>query len=470
MVRKIIEDIRPNKGTRKIPSEKEIILPVKLISKQEDYREIREKGDEREEEQEKDIKEEKKESTIEQYFKNKASLKQRLQRTPQAKTKSPVLHKFTLVLFIFVIIAGVIYWGGENFQKADVTITSKHQLITYKGKQFVAIQDSNSDSINFEIMITTDKKLKNVTFSEPKEVSVKAQGSITLYNEYSAKPEKIIAGTFLSDNNGKAYNTDTVVTIPGYKLDNNKKIIPGVASVNITAFLPGDAYNGSPTDFHINAFKETKKYTKIYGKLKSPIEGGASGQVYTMNNLDKNKANLLAQTSFKEDLLREVGALVPPGYILYPNALTFSYKIGDNILSKTTNSEIEMEGTLSVVLLKEKSLMDNIIKISLPNIKGDELKEIKISDLEDLTFNFTNKDQSITKDLTSIPFSLSGDIDAIWNPDIELLKTKLLGVNKNDVLSIFRQDPGIASALVKIFPPWFKYIPNDLSKINILVD
>jgi len=139
-------------------------------------------------------------------------------------------------------------------------------------------------------------------------------------------------------------------------------------------------------------------------------------------------------------------------------------------LSKTSDTEIEMEGILSVVLLKEKSLMDNIIKISLPDIKGDELKEIKISDLSKLSFNFTNKEQLITKDMSSISFALSGDITAIWNPDVELLKTRLIRIHKNNVLSIFRQDPGIASALLKIFPPWQKYIPNDLSKINVIVN
>jgi len=395
---------------------------------------------------------------------------QRLERTPQIKTKPKILHKSTLIIFILSIIVGGIYWGGDIFSKIDITITSKHQLITYKNKQFVASKELNDDSINFEIMIVSDKKIKNITLTDSKDVSIKAKGSITLYNEFSSNPQKILAETFLSDNNGKAYKTDTVVTIPGYKIDKNKKIIPGQASVNITAFLPGEAYNGSPTDFHINSFKETTKYNKIYGKLKSPLVGGALGLIYILNDSDRTAIDIIAQSSFKEDLLKQVEALVPPGYILYPNALTFSYTVGDNVLSKTSNGEIEIEGTLSVVLLKEKSLMDNIIKISLPDIKGDELREIKISDLSKLSFNFMNKEQPITKDMSSLSFSLTGDIDAVWNPDVELLKTKLLGAPKNNVLPIFRQDPGIASALLKIFPPWQKYIPNDSSKINIIVD
>jgi len=97
----------------------------------------------------------------------------------------------------------------------------------------------------------------------------------------------------------------------------------------------------------------------------------------------------------------------------------------------------------------------------------DELKEIKILDLDKLSFSFVNKDQVITKDITSVPFILSGNAEAIWYPDLELLKTKLVGIRKSEVLPIFKQDKGISSAIVKIFPPWQRYIPSDISNINM---
>lgn len=460
MGRIIIEDMRFNKRERKIPSIKEVVLSPKLITPLDDYKEKKEEIKEVED---------KKESKILEYFKNKSLNKQRFQIPPQIKTKPKILHKFTFIVFILSIIVGGIYWGGNIFQRANITITSKHQIITSHNKQFIASKDSNSNLINFEIMIISDKKLKNIILTKSKDVSIKAEGSITLYNEFSTKKELLSAGTFLSDNDGKAYKINNTVTIPGYKID-NKKIIPGQVVVNISSFLAGETYNGTPPDFYINSFKGTNKYNKIYGKLKSPLVGGASGLVYILDDRSKSNIDDIAQSSFKEDLLKQVKALVPPEYILYPDASIFSYKIGDNILSKTPEAEVPIEGFLSVVLLKEKSLIFNIIKNSLPGISSNELKEITISDLNKLSFSFVNKNQLITKSMNSVAFSFSGDVNAIWNPDEDILKTKLLGVNKNNVLSIFRQDPGISSALVKIFPPWQKYIPNDLSKINIIVD
>lgn len=383
------------------------------------------------------------------------------------ETKPKAVNKFIIFLLILSIFIGGVYLTLEIFQRVDVIITHKTKIINYKNKQFFISKNLNDNDVNFEIMIVSDKKLANIKLSESKEVSIKATGSIILNNEFSTKSEKLPSGTFLTDENGKTYKTNNSILIPGYKTE-NKKIVPGEVTVNITSFLPGEIYNGNPANFYVNSFKGTSKYNKIYGELKSPLVGGASGLVYVLDDSNKNDITKIAQTSLKENLFRKVRSLVPVGYILYPDAVNFSYKKLDNMLSKSPETQIEIEATLSAILLKEKSLEDVIIKTSFPEIRYDELKEIKILDLDKLSFSFINKDQMITKDINLIPFTLSGDLNIRWNPDLETLKTKLVGINKNDILSIFQKDPGIMSGIVKFFPPWQKYVPDDLSRIHII--
>ena len=480
MARLILEDMKLNKGRRPTVIKKDDVVPspAQVREEIESHKEVKQK-----EPKERPVKEEKdevkveinkeehiEESKIDEFIKSERKSIKKLSSTPIVKRKSKVIHKPVLFMFFLCVIVGAIYLSGNNFKKADIEITPKHQLITYKDKQFTAGKDESSSNVNFEIMITPNKKSVEVILTDSKEVSIKAEGSITLYNEFSTKAEKLSAGAFLSDNTGKTYKTNSTVSIPGYKTV-DKKIVPGQVIVKITSFLPGDAYNGSPTDFNISSFKGTAKYKKIYGKLKSPLIGGASGVVYVLDDRSKKNIDNIANTSFKNDLLAQVKTLVPPGYIIYPGALTFSYDGIENVLSKTSQANVEINGTLAVVILKEKSLMDNIIKISLPNItKANELKEIQILDLNKLTFNFTDKEQVITKEINNVTFTLSGVVDAIWQPDVNTLKAKLTGINKNDVLTVFRQDPGVASALVKIFPPWQKYIPDDPSKINLHIE
>lgn len=106
-----------------------------------------------------------------------------------------------------------------------MTISAKHDLIEYKNKQFNANKDITGKGVSFEIMIESDKA-KDFVLTESKEVSNKASGVITLYNEFSTKAEKLVAGTYISDQDGKAYRLNNSVAIPGYKIDKLNKI-PG---------------------------------------------------------------------------------------------------------------------------------------------------------------------------------------------------------------------------------------------------
>lgn len=203
--------------------------------------------------------------------------------------------------------------------------------------------------------------------------------------------------------------------------------------------------------------------------MEEPFKGGASGLVYYLNDENKRFIKEVVESSLKNDLINQVKAELPKGYILYNDASNFSYKIDDDILSISKEAKIDVYGYLSVVILNENSLIKAIMKNYLPAVSNEnEIKEIKLSGLNDLSFSFKEKDFVITKDVEKVEFSLDGILDAIWYPDLENLKNKLLGINKNDVSNIFKQDPGIASAIVKIFPPWKNVLPNNILRINMI--
>jgi hypothetical protein len=406
---------------------------------------------------------------IDKYFKDDHASKKRIESTPQQKKKKPIINKYISLLFFLTLIIIVIYFGQSLFEKVDVSIKSKQELISYDEKQFIAKKEINGESINFIIMMYPEKKFKKVFLTDSETVSKKAKGVMTFYNEYSLNPQKIVTETFVSDETGKTYLTQEAVTIPGYRILDGE-IVPGQIDVTIEAFLAGSNYNGEPNDFFVNAFKDDIKYSKIYGKLKNPLIGGISGLAYSLNEVDKENLVLLINDYYKEELIAKVKASVPAGYILYPKAMKFSYNINDEILSEEPETEIEIDELLSVVLIEENSLIAGIIKTSLPLVSRYDTREIMIPDLNKLDFNFTENNQEITKDIDLISFNLNGDLRVIWRPDINKLKDKLKGVKKDEALPIFRQESGIASALVKFFPPWKRYFPEDSERINIVLE
>jgi len=397
---------------------------------------------------------------------NTAETLKRLSQTPQLKRKSSALRKSILYLFIISLFLGLGYWGAMAFEKTTIVIQEKHKTFTLDKVSFTASKNIKSP-INFEIMIISDTESKDVTLTESQNLSIKAQGIATFYNENSTKPQNLLTKTFISDPEGKTYYTDKAITIPGYKMDGDK-IIPGEASVGITAFLPGDAYNGNPTDFTINGFKGTDKFKKIYAKATTPISGGAQGLTYVLGAADKGSLNATAGSAFKTRMMKKVNAEVPPGYILYPDALSFSYTIGGT-QSPTPNAKVNIDGVLSAVILKQSDVSNVVINNVLPDISDKERDEIEVPDISKLSFKFLNQDQAITKDLQSVPFTLTGTINPVWHPDVDGLKFQIIGVSKKSLPSFFKADPGIAEASARLFPPWQKYLPEDPSKINIIV-
>ncbi len=389
--------------------------------------------------------------------------------TPTVRKSNLYVRKNIKFLFLISILLGGTYFISNLFEKTTIIIKQKTTEIVLNKEQLSAFNTKDSP-INFELMIVPESETKEINLTEKENVSIKARGEVTFYNEYSTNPQKLLIHTFISDSAGKAYQTDSPIIIPGYKLDKSKKIIPGQASVGITSFLAGDSYNGSPNDFSINSFKGTAKAKKIYAKLKSPLKGGAQGIVYKPSPEDMGVLNAYAASTFKSNLLKRVNAQVPPGYILYPEAMTISSNVEESILSQTPTYKAKITGLVSSVIINQSDLSRSLIKRELPNLSPVELTQVKLDDIPSLKFNFSNTNQTISKDIKSISFTLSGKLNAVWSHDIEQLKKSYVGVSKYDIQSIFKSDPGISQASVKIFPPWNKYLSTDVSKIDIKLE
>ncbi len=405
---------------------------------------------------------------IDKFVNKKTPKKKKRLSTPHIPQKRG-FNRFLLILFILTIFSGVVFWSSVVFENVSIIITKKHQVFKLDKYPFRASKGEKV-GIPFEVMITSDKKIETINLSDSKNVSLKAKGVITLYNKYSKNTQKISARTYISDSKGKVYLTDKTVSIPGYKIV-NKKIVAGKRNVSITSFLPGVVYNNSREgeSFTINGFKGTKKFENITGLSVGFIKGGALGLTYYPTKDDLDNLDESINSSFKDDLIKKVYKLIPSEYIFYPNASNFSYIQKEDISSDKPYKDIQITGTLTALILKKDQLINTILKNLLPKTPKEELASIKIKGLDSLEFNFDTKDQSITTDTDSYQFTITGNLDFIWSPNILKNEDSLLGIEKDNLTNIFKEDVGIDNASVKIFPPWQKLLPVKKSRINISV-
>jgi hypothetical protein len=385
--------------------------------------------------------------------------------TRNNSTTNIKLKTFSIIFGIIIIFIGV-YFLSLYFGHATVYVTHKKETFTFKDKPFKAVRTSQND-LAFEVMVVADSVTKEATFTESKDSLAKAKGIAVIYNAFSTAPQKLTINTRLADDKNNIYLTDKAITIPGYTTVKGK-VVPGSVSVGITASVAGDKYNGEPRDFTIVGFKGTAKATKIYARSKGPITGGSTGLMYTPTPEQKGELSTAISTELRSKLEKTIQAQVPPDYLLFKDSLKIDLNFNpDSIVSSTANAQIKAEGTATALILNERDFEKNVISTVNPNIKADEIEEVSIPELNDFVFKLAPDSESINKQTLVANFTLTGDGTLAWKPNYEKLIASLVGVKKEEVNSIFLNDPGIETARLVLTPVWQNILPKNPKYIKI---
>lgn len=375
-------------------------------------------------------------------------------------------HKTLFVILGILALFTGIYFISLRFGHATVYITHKNEPFTFTNKVFKATRTTGED-LAFEVMAVSDSVEKDFVFSDSKQLSTKAKGTVVLYNEYGKTPQKLLINTRLVDDKGRIYMTDKALTVPGYTVSNGK-IVPGSLTTTMTASEAGDKYNSEPKDFTLVGFKGTAKEKKIYARSKGSITGGASGLMYMPTAEEKGELNTDILLALKSKLSKSIEAQVPPDYILFQDSIKFSLDFdSDNALSDSPNAKINASGTATAIILNQRELEENIIRTVNSTITTEEINQISIPELSNFVFKISDSVGAIDKSTSSISFELTGEGTLAWNPDYDKLKSLLAGVSKIDVNTIFITQPGIESARVLFTPPWQKTLPTNLNYIKV---
>ncbi len=370
-----------------------------------------------------------------------------------------------LIVALYVsIIISAFFWGSNFFQKAKMELKVRREKIDHSS----TIIGLSLDKKDYEIMINTETYNESVGFSNSEKISFKSQGAIKLFNYFSTSPIYLSAGSFVKDDRGYPYILKSNVSIPGLKSEDDV-VTPGEVEVKIEAFLAGEIYNGEPVKFTIDSFEGTNKFEKVHGHLTEELTGGIEGKVYNLSEEDKVSLVDLVNSRIKSDIINQSSLLIPEGYIFYPTLSGISYSIEDEITSDKPALKIPIRVTLGAVLIKKDNLKKIILEKSIENLEETEVDSIKLEGLEDMEVVFEKKEE-IDKNTKEIKLKIDGTLEAIWFPDINIVKKELVGRDKEEILSILKKNKGIEAAKISIYPPWQKYMPEEESRIDIVLD
>lgn len=375
------------------------------------------------------------------------------------------------ILVSFVGAAGIVFLAALFLvlPKAEIFIETRKDPVIF---DFSLTVDKNIRQIDVEKGVIPgqiagpDFGEKKVEFpaSGKKFLEAKASGKILIFNAYSSAPQSLVQNTRFMSKEGKLFRLTRAITVPGAGVEGGR-IIPRSVEAEVVADQIGEEYNIGPTTFTIPGFQGSPKYEGFYAESRSPMTGGAKGEVRvaTADDIEKAKSEVFKDLS--DALKKDFIAKLPAGLKLVDGATEI--KVTEQIVSvrpdtRADNFSVIVKISVSAFLFAEKDLKTLVKELAIKKIMED--KEI-VSTQEEIKYKTTKPD--FTKGIMRLDIEAKEAVQT--KIDVEQLKKDLAGKSQRELESLLSSLPGLENSLVKLWPFWIKSVPKNPDKIEIIV-
>ena len=384
-------------------------------------------------------------------------------------TVLPSLSSKAIAFFIFISFVAVSLAMALVLPKADVDIVLKKEIAVYDF-EFVADKSlSEIDVVNNKVPLEKIEVSSEESGSYPttgiKHVQEQASGEITVFNEYSSSPQRIVTNTrFLSKEGNKLFRVKEAVTIPGFSRVEGVDV-PGQVTIKIYADKIGEGHNIGPSSFHLPGLQGSPKYASVYARSVKAMSGGMDKEVTYFSESDHATAE------------EELAKLVEK-----KNEEDFSGKIsGDDFKLESTKKEEKLEVSTDIKVgdiannfqmsVKAKTSISLISTSDLDNIINEKINSRLDTNKEllDDSRSYEVGDIIISEDERIIvPIHINQGL--VIKIDTDKLKKDIAGKSEVELSSYFSNMDGVRSTDISLWPFWVKNIPSSYEKINIAID
>lgn len=355
-------------------------------------------------------------------------------KRPRRFSRAPLIAGlFFLTVFSFL-------FAFNYFAETRLVVYPRTEVVALENNSFLASRFG--DGMNFQIMTLKDEQETLIEAVGEEEVSRRAQGKITVFNDFSEEPQTLIRNTRFESPDGLIYRIEEPILIPGKTASG-----PGtLEQVPVVADEPGEGYNIGPSNFVVPAFRESgsERFNSITAQSDEPMTGGFQGISLVAEKEAEIKAREELRLKTEENLLTIAQNEVPQGFVLFENAYFTSFSSLPNKESEEGFVKIREEGTFSGILFNLKEISEVVAQEIDFNVGNDSLL---IENVEDIIFAFSeNQDatgQAKVFQEQVFEFSLSGEAWLVWQFDDESLKSELAGAPKRNINEIISEYPGI---------------------------
>jgi len=391
--------------------------------------------------------------------------------TASVKKPTAVPMSFSFKFFsIFITVALLVGAAVLYFilPKADIVIEPKSEtlsqdLMVSADKSVVKI-DAAQLKIPAQLIKLDEKQTKEITATGQSQLNNKAQGEITIYNEYSSASQGLVQNTRFVSDDGKVFRITKSVTVPGAKIDNGK-IVPSSIDAPVMADQPGESYNIGPGNFKIPGFEGGPKYNAFYGRSQKAMSGGAIGLAKVVSADDYNNAKTAIWRDLQAAINKDIKAQIPGGLKVVDNSIkeeTSSIESTAQIGDKADKFSLTVKGTATALIFSEA----DVYQLATSKAVGD-LGSDKTMAQTGSTIEYSGTTIDFSRGL--INFKAKVNQQVVWKIDSEGLKRLTAGKNEEQIKQALSQRPEVAKARIVFWPFWVKSVPNNLDKVSIKI-
>lgn len=335
----------------------------------------------------------------------------------------------------------------------SVVFDSSSMLIAYPAATASAGQLSyTTETLQFE-----DSEVVPARGTE--QAQEKASGTITVYNEYSADPIRLIKNTRFQTPGGLIFRVPAEVVVPGRAGSS-----PGSVSVTVFADAPGEEYNVAAERFTLPGLRSSADmYAKVYARSDAPMSGGFSGERPAVAAAELEAARQTIRARL-EARVREAMA-DREGFFVFPDLARISYESLAPVAESDGKVRIE-ERARAVVPLFPAGLFASAAA-AIASADASE-GSVELRPKTGLRARSANAD--VTPGLSPLEFSLDGAADIVWKVDTDALAGALAGREEAAFESILASFSSIESAHARIQPFWKSMFPADPQDIQIRIE
>jgi len=408
------------------------------------------------------------------FPKHKKDLLESLHRRPRNSIEGvtsprPGRGKHYAKIIGALVLVALVAWLIISFiARADVRITPHAEAINFNDVLVASRASSTPEgALSFQVMTVKDEQSTSVPASSKQAVTMKATGTVILYNTTTVA-QKLVARTRLAATNGKLFRIVQDVTIPAGK-NAGGKITPGSIAVKAEAALPGAEYNIGLTDFTIPGFAGTAKAKKFYGRSKTEMTGGFIGDRLVASEPAITAARDGLKKTLADSLAKKAVEAIPPGWLMYKDGtfIDLAETRSDTPRDGQDSVLIRETGTLRAVIISQEDVRAYAVNHKL---ESNSAASYHALGLDTLAFAIQNRGNFSVEMNDTFTFSLKGPATLVADVPLEPLAADLAGKAYADRAKVFSKYTGIEKAQVSLFPSFITSFPSSKERISVTIE